>query len=158
MHLKYGLYSCRGTCQCGEWDYQAPGSFGYEKRDVQWMADAGADFLKIDSCCASQDHATAFQEYGMWRDAMNATGTARGAPIYFSICGCVCRRAGMDEIVVRKTSVTMHQVRHTVSPCPMAWMHIVHCWLRASCVDMAREERRSFALSAGLVFIDVVVS
>ena len=89
MHLKYGLYSCRGTCQCGEWDYQAPGSFGYEKRDVQWMADAGADFLKIDSCCASQDHATAFQEYGTWRDAMNATGTARGAPIYFSICGCV---------------------------------------------------------------------
>ncbi len=52
-------------------------------QDVDWMVAAGADYLKIDSCCGSQDHATAFTEYGMFRDALNATGK----PVYFSLCG-----------------------------------------------------------------------
>jgi alpha-galactosidase len=49
----YGLYSCRtGNCR-GTSTYKAPGSLGYEKADVQWMVNAGADYLKIDSvrCC-----------------------------------------------------------------------------------------------------------
>jgi hypothetical protein len=38
---------------------------------------------QIDSCCGSQDHKTAFGQYALWRDALNATGKA----VYFSLCG-----------------------------------------------------------------------
>ena len=81
--FKYGLYSCRGTCQCGTGTYSGPGSHGYEAQDVDWMVAAGADLLKIDSCCGSQDHATAFSDYAKFRDAMNNTGK----PVYFNLCG-----------------------------------------------------------------------
>jgi hypothetical protein len=47
------------------------------------MVAAGADYLKIDSCCGDQDHATAFSDYAKFRDAMNATGSH----VYFSLCG-----------------------------------------------------------------------
>ena len=43
----YGLYSCRGTCQCGTATYSAPGSHGHEADDVDYMVAAGADYLKI---------------------------------------------------------------------------------------------------------------
>lgn len=78
----YGLYSCRGTCQCGTGTYNAPGSNGHEKADVDWMVAAGADYLKIDSCCGNQDHAVAFSDYAKWRDSMNATGKQ----VWFSLC------------------------------------------------------------------------
>lgn len=59
--LRYGLYTCRGTCQCSTDKYSAPGrwvgssaagelcharathdivSAGYEAADVDWMAAA----------------------------------------------------------------------------------------------------------------------
>ena len=79
--FKYGLYSCRGTCQCGTGTYSAPGSNGFEALDTQWMIDQGATYLKIDSCCGSQDHATAFSDYAKFRDAMNASGTR----VWFSL-------------------------------------------------------------------------
>jgi hypothetical protein len=50
--MKYGLYTCRGTCQCSTQLYHGPGSHGFVKQDAQWLADAGADYLKEDSCCA----------------------------------------------------------------------------------------------------------
>ena len=81
--MQYGLYSCRGTCQCSTGTYSGPGSHGYEKEDTDWMVAAGADFIKIDSCCGDQDHAVAFSDYGKFRDALNATGK----PVYFSVCG-----------------------------------------------------------------------
>ena len=81
--MKYGLYTCRGTCQCSTQLYHGPGSHGHVSQDAQWLADAGADYLKEDSCCGSQDHATAFADYAQMRDALNATGR----PIYFSLCG-----------------------------------------------------------------------
>lgn len=82
--MKYGLYSCRGTCQCGTQTYKAVGSHGYEKEDVDWMVNhAGADYLKIDSCCGDQTHSVAFSDYAKFRDAMNATGKQ----VYFSLCG-----------------------------------------------------------------------
>ena len=82
--MKYGLYTCRGTCQCGTAKYSnAPGGHGHEAADSKWLADAGADYLKVDSCCGSQDHATAFSDYGKWRDGLNATGRA----VAFSLCG-----------------------------------------------------------------------
>ena len=81
--MKYGLYSCRGTCQCGTDKYSAPGSNGFEKEDTDWMIAAGAKWLKIDSCCGSQEHATAFSDYAKFRDAMNASGTQ----VWFNLCG-----------------------------------------------------------------------
>ena len=42
--MHYGLYSCRGTCQCGTGTYSAPGSHGYEAADVAWMVAQGADY------------------------------------------------------------------------------------------------------------------
>ena len=47
--LQYGLYSCRGTCQCSTGKYQGPGGQGHEKGDTDWMVAQGATWLKIDS-------------------------------------------------------------------------------------------------------------
>jgi alpha-galactosidase len=82
--MKFGLYTCRGTCQCGTELYpEAPGSKDHEAQDSQWMVDAGADYVKEDSCCGSEDHDVAFAEYGKMRDGLNATGRR----VYFSLCG-----------------------------------------------------------------------
>ena len=81
--FKYGLYTSRGTCQCSTEQYEAPGSHGHEVADAQWIAGAGADYLKEDSCCGSPDHDEAFGDYATMRDALNATGR----PVYFSLCG-----------------------------------------------------------------------
>jgi len=55
----------------------------FEKQDAEIMVSWGMDYLKEDSCCGTQDHPTAFAEYGLMRDALNATGR----PVYFSLCG-----------------------------------------------------------------------
>ena len=81
--LRYGLYSCRGTCQCGTSLYHAVGSHGHEAADTQWMIDAGARWLKIDSCCGSQNHSVAFSDYSKFRDAMNKSGEQ----VWFNLCG-----------------------------------------------------------------------
>ena len=47
VRMRYGLYSCRGTCQCGTGTYAAPGSHGYEAADVDYMVAAGAEYLKV---------------------------------------------------------------------------------------------------------------
>jgi alpha-galactosidase len=61
----------------------APGAAGHEKQDAQTFAAWGVDFVKEDSCNATDDHEAAFWEYSLMRDAMNATGR----PIYFDVCG-----------------------------------------------------------------------
>ena len=81
--MRYGLYSSRGTCQCGTGTYSAPGSHGYEAEDAAWMVSANAKYIKIDSCCGSQDHAVAFSDYAKYRDALNATGKR----VWLSLCG-----------------------------------------------------------------------
>lgn len=81
--MKYGLYTCRGTCQCGTQLYSGPGSAGHVEQDAKWLVDAGMDYLKEDSCCGSQVHEVAFGNYGDMRDALNKTGR----PVYFSLCG-----------------------------------------------------------------------
>jgi len=53
------------------------------KKDADTYASWGVDYLKEDSCHASDDHNTAFQQYGLMRDALNSTGR----DIYFSLCG-----------------------------------------------------------------------
>jgi alpha-galactosidase len=44
--MKYGLYTCRGTCQCSTQLYHGPGSHGHVAEDARWLAAAGADYLK----------------------------------------------------------------------------------------------------------------
>lgn len=77
--LLFGAYSDRGTKQCGP----GPGSFNHTTKDANSFAAWTVDYLKEDSCAASQDHATAYAEYGRMRDALNRTGR----PIVFSLCG-----------------------------------------------------------------------
>merc|ERR1711907_144425 len=81
--MKYGLYTSRGKVQCSTQRYHGPGSQGFEAQDAKWMAEAGMDYLKEDSCGGSQDHQTAFADYGRMRDALNATNRS----VYFSLCG-----------------------------------------------------------------------
>jgi len=79
LGLKFGIYTDRGTKTCAG----RPGSQGYEKIDAETYASWGVDYLKEDSCYASQDHQEAFDQYGAMRDALNSTGRR----IYFSLCG-----------------------------------------------------------------------
>jgi len=63
------------------------GSHGYEALDAQFLVDAGADYVKEDSCGGDQNHSVAFSDYAKMRDALNKSGTAAGRPIFFSLCG-----------------------------------------------------------------------
>jgi len=77
--LKFGVYTDRGTQTCGG----RAAAFGHEAQDAAWYAKNGFDYVKEDSCNAVQDHSTAYHEYSLMRDGLNATG----APIVFSLCG-----------------------------------------------------------------------
>ena len=77
--LKLGLYSSRGFLTCAG----LPASSGHERLHARQFAAWGVDYLKYDSCYASQDHEVAFAEYKRMRDALNATGR----PILYSLSG-----------------------------------------------------------------------
>jgi alpha-galactosidase len=77
--LKFGIYTDRGQLTCAG----APGAGGHEKQDAHTFAAWGVDFVKEDSCNATDNHEAAFWEYSLMRDAMNATGR----PMYFDVCG-----------------------------------------------------------------------
>jgi len=77
--LKFGIYTDRGTETCDG----RPGSEDYESVDANTYASWGIDYLKEDSCYATDNHQEAFQQYGRMRDALNSTGRQ----IYFSLCG-----------------------------------------------------------------------
>ncbi|KAL6051934.1 Alpha-galactosidase [Balamuthia mandrillaris] len=79
LGLKFGIYTDRGNMTCEK----RPGSFGYETIDAKTYAMWGVDYLKEDSCFAPTDPPTAFAQYALMRDALNATGRH----IYFSLCG-----------------------------------------------------------------------
>jgi hypothetical protein len=42
-----------------------------------------SNLAQVDSCGGSQDHATAFADYALFRDALNASKKA----VFFSLCG-----------------------------------------------------------------------
>lgn len=77
--LLFGTYTDRGSKTCAK----RPGALNFEELDAQTYAAWGVDYLKEDSCFASQDHNTAFQQYAKMRDALNNTGRS----ILFSMCG-----------------------------------------------------------------------
>lgn len=52
LGFKFGLYTDRGPLTC----QGRPGSLRYEAIDAQTYASWGVDYLKEDSCYATQDH------------------------------------------------------------------------------------------------------
>ena len=82
--LLLGLYTCRGTETCEGY----PGSKGHEADDAETFAEWGIDYVKSDSCTASEVHADALAEYGAMASALSAAAMRLGrAPIFFSLCG-----------------------------------------------------------------------
>lgn len=77
--FKFGIYTDRGNKTCAG----RPASGGHEAIDAKTFASWGVDYVKQDSCNASQWIPTEVEEYSRMRDALNATGR----PIYFSLCG-----------------------------------------------------------------------
>jgi len=77
--LRFGLYGDRGWKTCAF----RPGSGGLEPAHAAQFARWGVDYLKYDSCWASNDHDAAFEQYGAMRDALNASGR----PVLYSLCG-----------------------------------------------------------------------
>lgn len=82
--FKYGLYSSRGTCQCGNDSrhYSAPGSYGYYQQDAQYMANMEADYYKLDSCCHVGDLQDAFDQYKQFEMYLNKTNRT----MYYDLC------------------------------------------------------------------------
>mmetsp|Transcript_27173 Transcript_27173/g.63209 ORF Transcript_27173/g.63209 Transcript_27173/m.63209 type:complete len:431 (-) Transcript_27173:243-1535(-) len=80
--LKFGIYTDRGSKTCAG----RPGSLGYEKLDAETFASWGVDYVKEDNCHSTtgpNDEDVLFEQFGLFRDALNATGR----PIFFSVCG-----------------------------------------------------------------------
>ena len=50
------------------------------RQDAQWLVDAGADYLKEDSCGGNQTHSVAFSDYAKMRDYLNASASVRFGP------------------------------------------------------------------------------
>ena len=74
--LKLGIYTDVGIKTCAG----RPGSKGYEKQDALTYASWGIDLVKVDWCYDGGVDAQTI--YGLWRDALAATGR----PMVFSIC------------------------------------------------------------------------
>ncbi len=77
--LGFGLYGDRGEMDCAK----NPGQLGHEAQDAAFFAKMEIDWFKSDSCYASGNASVAFAEYGVMRDALNATGRR----IWFALCG-----------------------------------------------------------------------
>jgi hypothetical protein len=71
--------ACSGFLTCGN----RAGSQGFEAIDAQQFADWGVDYVKEDSCYAPSDPQTAFAQYALMRDSLNATAR----PMFFALCG-----------------------------------------------------------------------
>lgn len=59
LGFKFGIYTDRGTHTCAG----RPGSLGFEAIDAKTYASWGVDYLKEDSCYATNNHDQAFQQY-----------------------------------------------------------------------------------------------
>lgn len=75
----FGVYTDRGSLTC----QNREGSHDHETIDAQTYAEWGVDYVKEDSCHAYDDEKSALLEYGLMRDALNATGR----PMFFAACG-----------------------------------------------------------------------
>ncbi|OJJ95616.1 glycoside hydrolase family 27 protein [Aspergillus aculeatus ATCC 16872] len=77
--LKLGLYGDSGMLTCAF----RPGSWGYEERDAQTLADWGVDYWKYDNCGGYQAMAEAPQvRFGIMQKALQLVGRE----ILYSVC------------------------------------------------------------------------
>lgn len=63
--LKFGLYTSAGRKTCEK----RPGSYGYEKQDIQSYVEWGVDYLKLDWC--DTDNLQPEAEYRKWRQLLD---------------------------------------------------------------------------------------
>jgi alpha-galactosidase len=75
--LKYGIYQDRGVMTC----QKLPGSLGHEDVDMRTFAEWGVDYIKMDSCFAENNGRTSWDDYDIFRAAIEQTGR----PIVLSI-------------------------------------------------------------------------
>ena len=68
FHYRSQTDTDRGTRQCGP----GVGSQDHEEIDAQTFADWQIDYLKEDSCSASSDENTAFEQYVFWSHTQRA--------------------------------------------------------------------------------------
>ena len=74
-NLSFGIYTDRGSETC----LGRNGSLGFEALDAETFASWGVDFVKEDSCYGARSSDV---DYGIMRDALNATGRQ----MVFNIC------------------------------------------------------------------------
>jgi len=86
LNLSFGIYTDRGGETCDG----HVGSGGHEAADARFYAAVEADYLKEDSCFATQSHAGALAQFALMQDALAATGR----PFAFSLCGWLKWYAG----------------------------------------------------------------
>lgn len=83
-NITFGLYGDRGNKDCNG----NPGQLGHEVQDANFLAKHGIGWFKVDSCSAPGDRASAFKEYMIIGDALQAAAAANGTrQIYFAMCG-----------------------------------------------------------------------
>lgn len=79
LNQTFGVYTDRGASTCDG----HVGSAGFETSDALYYASVEADYLKEDSCDATQSHEGALAQFKIMQDALAATGR----PFVFSLCG-----------------------------------------------------------------------
>lgn len=68
--LKYGIYQDRGVMTC----QKLPGSLGHEEIDMKTFAEWGVDYIKMDSCYAEKNGRTSWDDYAIFRTAIDISG------------------------------------------------------------------------------------
>jgi alpha-galactosidase len=66
--LKFGIYTSAGRITCEK----RPGSYGFEKKDVQTYADWGVDYIKVDWC--GIEYLDTLTQYKVWKEAIADVG------------------------------------------------------------------------------------
>ena len=92
--MKFGLYADRGLTYCGPGpDGQGPngtGSYGYYAHDAEWyVKQMKVDYVKFDSCLATQDPTEALNEYIQIGNYLqqNVDENAVNPKVWYALCG-----------------------------------------------------------------------
>jgi hypothetical protein len=110
LNLTFGIYTDRGQSTCDA----HVGSAGFESEDAAYYASVEADFLKEDSCDATQSHAGALAQFLLMQNALAATGR----PFVFSLCGWLKWYSGSASLASVGTS-------WRVGPDALNWQNVL---------------------------------
>jgi alpha-galactosidase len=86
--LKFGIYTSGGSITCEG----RPGSYTYEKKDVQTYADWGVDFIKVDWC--GVDYLDTQAQYKIWQKEISASGR----PMILSIAIATIEKTANNKV------------------------------------------------------------